>query len=51
MNIEARLIIRANEDVDIESVLENMDYSFSSTTDDADIDDMEIVHWEIEDSK
>ena len=51
VNVTARLIIRANDDQNIEDVLENMDYSFTSQSDGADIEDTEITDWEITDSK
>ena len=51
VNVTARLIIRANDDQNIEDVLENMDYSFTSQSDGADIEDTEITDWKITDSK
>ena len=51
VNVTTRLIIRANDDVDINEVLENMDYDFTSTNEGADIEDTEITDWEISDSK
>lgn len=51
VNVTTRLIIRADEDVEIEGVLENMDYGFTSQTDGAEIEDTEIQDWEITDSK
>ena len=51
VTVSTRLIIRANNDVDINGVLENMDYSFTSQTEGADIEDTEIRDWDITDSK
>lgn len=48
---KVKLIIRANDDADIDEVLNEMDYSFSDTTGKADIEDTEILDWEITDSK
>lgn len=49
--VETRLIIHANEGVDIEEVLSNMDYNFVSVSEGADIIDTEIREWDITDSK
>ena len=51
VNITTRLIIRADDDQPIDEVLENMDYNFTSTNDKAEIEDTEIVDWEVKDSK
>ncbi|WP_291395323.1 hypothetical protein [Acinetobacter sp.] len=52
VNVTVRLIIRADEDQNIDEVLENMDYNFTaSESDDADIEDTEITDWELVDSK
>lgn len=48
---KVKLIIHANDDADIDEVLNEMDYSFSDTTGKADIEDTEILDWEITDSK
>lgn len=52
VDLKVRLIIRANDGQSIEEVLENMDYDFVAPNDvDADIEDMEIKEWDIDDSK
>lgn len=52
VKVTVRLIIRADEEQDIEEVLQNMDYNFTaSTSDDADIESTEITDWEVIDSK
>jgi len=51
VNVTTRLIIEAEEDVEVTEVLENMDYNFISQTDNADIVDTEIKDWEVTDSK
>jgi len=51
VNVTTRLIIRANDDVNIDEVLSDMDYNFVSNTDGADIEDTEIRDCEITDSK
>jgi hypothetical protein len=52
VNVTTRLIIRASEGQDIAQVLANMDYSFiASGFDNADVEETEIIDWEIVDSK
>ena len=50
VDVTVRLIIRYDEDQNIEDVLENMDYDFTALSG-ADIEDMEITSWQITDSK
>ncbi len=47
VNVTTRLIIHADEGTDIENVLENMDYSFTSNNSNANIEETEITDWEI----
>jgi len=50
VNVTVRLIIRTDEDQNIDEVLENMDYNFTaSESDDADIEGTEITDWELVD--
>ena len=51
--IKAKLIINVEDDIEISKVIEEMCVDFTSTTDDADIDDASIeeIHHEITDSK
>lgn len=49
--VETRLIINADEGVNIEDVLSDMDYTFTSTTEGVDIVDTEIRGWDVQDSK
>jgi hypothetical protein len=51
VTVETRLIIRCNDDVDVNGILENMDYDFTSKSYDAEIEDTEIKGWEVTDSK
>jgi len=51
VDVKVRLIIRADEGVEINGVLENLEYDFTSQTEGADIEDTEIQDWEITDSK
>lgn len=51
VTVTTRLIIRADEGVDIDEVLSDMDYYFKSQTDGADIEDTDIRDWDITNSK
>ena len=51
VNVTVRLVIRADEGVDISNVIDEADYSFKSNNPGADIEDTEIVNTEITDSK
>ena len=51
VNVTARLIIQANEGVEIQNIIDEMDYNFKDTTGKADIVDTEIADWNIQDSK
>jgi len=51
VNVTTRLIINADDGVDIDEVIQEMDYHFDSQVDGADIEDTEIVEHEITDSK
>ena len=51
VDVKVHLIVNLDEGIEVNEVLEEMDYTFSSETDGADIVDTEITHWEIIDSK
>jgi len=51
VELKVRLVIRADEGVNISKVVDEMDYDFQSTMDEADIEDSEILDMEITDSK
>jgi len=52
IDVKVRLHIRADDDQSIDEVLQEMDYNFTANeSTDADIEDTEIVDWEILDSK
>ena len=51
VKVVTKLVIRADDGVSIDEVLENMDYDFTSNNDGADIEDTEIQEWDVEDSK
>lgn len=51
VEVKVRLIINADEGVDIDDVISDCDYEFVSRTPGADITDTEIQEIEIKDSK
>lgn len=51
VEIKVRLIINADEGVDVDEVLDEMDYNFISTTEGAEIEDTEILEQETTDSE
>lgn len=51
VTVTTQLIINADDDQNISDVLSEMDYDFTSNTDGADIEDTEILNWEVTDSK
>ena len=46
-----QLTLHADEDVSIDKVMEEMDYSFVDQTDQADIVDTEIREWKVADAR
>lgn len=51
VDVKVRLVINADEGVDISNVVDEADYSFTSNNTGADIVDTEILSQEIVDSK
>ena len=51
VNVLVRLIIQMDEGTEVNTVLSDMDYNFTSRTDGADIEDTEIIEQEVIDSK
>ncbi len=51
LNVMFQIIVDAEEGVDISEVMNELDYNFLSTTDNADIVDTEMVDYDITDSK
>lgn len=51
VNITTRIIIRADDDADVDDVINELDYSFSDTTGKAQVEDTNITDYEITDSK
>jgi len=51
VDVKVRLVIRADEGVEIGGMIDEMEYNFISQTDGAEIEDTEIKDYEITDSK
>ena len=51
VEVVTRLIIQMDEGIEVSEVLDEMNYNFASATNGADIVDMEITNYNIEDSK
>ena len=47
VKVQVNMVIEADAGIDVEDVLGNMDYSFDSQTENADVVDTEIVEWDI----
>ncbi len=51
VNVNVRLIVQLEDGIEINDVIQELDYDFKSNTDNAEIIDTEIVDHEITDSK
>ena len=51
IDVMVRIIARVENDIDISDFISEMDYNFTDTTGDGEIEDSEITNWEIVDSK
>jgi hypothetical protein len=51
VEVKVRLSIRADDDAELGTIIDEMDYNFSDTTTQADIEDTEILDYEVVDSK
>lgn len=51
MTVTTKMIIRVDEGQEIGDVIDEMDYSFTDTTGNAQIEDTEIIEYSILDSK
>ncbi len=51
VEVKVKLVVSVDEGYDIGHILDEMDYSFSDTTTRAEIEDTEIVDYEVKDSK
>ncbi len=51
VELKVKLVIKADDDVVIGDIIDEMDYNFTDTTTTADIEDSEILDYEVVDSK
>ena len=51
VEVKVRLIIRQDDDANTQDVIDEMEYDFTDTTGKADIEDIEILDFEVVDSK
>ena len=51
VDLKVKLLLNVDEGVEIQEVLSDMEYSFISNSDNADVVDSEIEDWEVTDSK
>lgn len=51
IEVKVRLVVRMDEGVEVGEVIQEMDYNFDSQTNGANIEDTEILDYEITDSK
>jgi hypothetical protein len=51
INVMCRIIINADEGIAVSDIMDELDYSFISTNDGADVVDTEMLDYEVVDSK
>jgi hypothetical protein len=51
VTLTVKLVINADEDVEIGDVIDELEYNFSDTTGKADVEDTEIIDHKVTDSK
>ena len=51
VEVKLRLIVTMDEGINLDDVMNDMEYDFTSCTLDAAIDDTELEDWEVTDSK
>ena len=51
VTVEVKLWIRADEDIELATIIDELDYDFRDTTTKADIEDTEILDYEVVDSR
>ena len=51
LEVKIKVVLNMDEGVEVSKVMEEMDYCFISTLDEADVENTEILDWEIIDSK
>lgn len=51
VELKVKLILNVDEDIEVSEVLDELDYNFADTTTKAEIEDTEILDYEVMDSK
>lgn len=51
VEVTTRLIIRADDDAEVADIINEMDYNFKDTTGKADIEDSEVLDYQVRNSK
>lgn len=51
VELKVKLILNVDEDIEVSEVLDELDYNFEDTTTKAEVEDTEILDYEVMDSK
>ena len=51
IEVKVRLIVNVDSGAEVSEIIDEMDYDFSDTTGKATVEDMEILNYEVTDSK
>jgi len=51
VTVKVDLFIKADDDADLQEVINEMEYNFTDTTGEADIEDTEVLSYEVTDSR
>jgi len=51
VELKVKLILNVDEDIEVSEVLDELDYNFVDTTTKAEVEDTEILDYEVMDSK
>jgi len=51
IEVKVKMVINADDNVALQTILDEMDYNFTDTTTQADIEDTEILDYEVIDSR
>jgi hypothetical protein len=51
VELKVKLVLNMDDDISVSEVLDELDYSFSDTTTKAEVEDTEILDYEVIDSK
>jgi len=51
VEVKVKLLIKADDDIELSEIMDEMDYNFTDMTTKADIEDTEILDYEVVDSR